>query len=134
MSKYFIEYTKHKLIISCDVLCCYINLLISKYDSIYVFIQFVYPKKEMYYGIKQVIKLKNIDSFLHKLIDICIDKYLNDPSDKYSFEYVFLTDVFKDNDHIDVCFCRRNSCYDAFAGDILVSRIKTKVPLLYHDL
>ena len=81
MSKYFIEYTKHKLFMSCDVMCCY-NLLISEYDSIYAFIQFVYPKKKMYYGIRQVIKLKNNDSLLHKLIDICIDKYLNDPSDK----------------------------------------------------
>ena len=133
MSKYFIEYTKHKLIISCDVMGCY-NLLISEYDSIYAFIQFVYPKKKMYYGIRQVIKLKNNDSLLHKLIDICIDKYLNNPSDKKSFKYVFLTDVFKDNDHIYVYFSRSNSCYDPFAGDILVRRIKTKVPLLRYDL
>ena len=52
MSKYFNEYTKHKLIISCDVVCCYINLLICEYDSIYAFIQFVYPKKKVYYGIR----------------------------------------------------------------------------------
>ena len=46
MSKYFIEYTKHKLFMCCDGMCCYINLVLSKYDGVYVFIQFVYPKKK----------------------------------------------------------------------------------------
>ena len=46
MSKYFIEYTKHKLIISCDVLCCYINLLISEYDSIYVLFSLYIQRKK----------------------------------------------------------------------------------------
>ena len=71
--------------------------------------------------------------FYYKLNDICIDKYL-DPSDKYSFEYVLLTDVFKNSDCVDVHFCCSNSCYDAFAGGILVSQIKTKMPLLYYYL
>ena len=115
-------------------MCCYINLVLSEYDGVYVFIQFVYPKKKMYYGIKQVIELKNKDSLLHKVIDICIDKYLNDPSDKYSFDYVLLTDVFKDNNHLDIYFCRSNSYYDAFAGNILVGGLKTKIPLLYNAL
>ena len=115
-------------------MCCYINLVLSEYNGVYVFIQFVYPKKKMYYGIKQVIELKNKDSLLHKVIDICIDKYLNDPSDKYSFDYVLLTDVFKDNNHLDIYFCRSNSYYDAFAGNISVGGLKTKIPLLYHAL
>ena len=59
---YFIEYTKHELIICCDDsddMSCYINLVINKYDGMYVFFQFANPKKYMYYGIKQIIKLKN---------------------------------------------------------------------------
>ena len=133
---YFIEYTKHKLIICCDDTSCYINLVINKYDGMYIYIyffQFVYPKKYMHYAIKQVIKLKNNDSLLHKLNDICIDKYFSNPNDRYGFEYALLTNVFKNSDHNDVYFRCSNSCYDAFAGHILVSKIKTKVPLLYYD-
>ena len=55
-------------------MCCYINLVLREYDGAYVFIQFVYPRKTMYYGIQQVIELQNKDSLLYKLIDICIDK------------------------------------------------------------
>ena len=88
----------------------------------------------MHYGIKQVIKLKNNDNLLYKLNDICIDKYFSDPNDRYGFEYALLTNVFKNIDHMDVYFRCSNSCYDAFAGDILVIKIKTKVPLLYYDL
>ena len=105
-----------------------INLLINKYDVMYVSFSFVYPKKNMKYGMKQVIKLQNNDSLLNELNDICIDKYFSDPSYRYSFEYALLTDVFKNNDHMDVYICCSNSCDDAFAGDILVSKMKTKVP------
>ena len=34
---YFIEYTKHKLIICCDDTSCYVNLVINKYDGMYIF-------------------------------------------------------------------------------------------------
>ena len=88
----------------------------------------------MYYGIKQVIELKNKDCLLYKVIDVRIDKYLNDPSDKYSFEYVLLTDVFKVNNNLDIYFCCSNNYYDAFAGNISVGGLKTKIPLLYHAL
>ena len=74
MSKYFIEYTKHKLFMCCDCMCCYINVVLREYDGAYVFIQFVCPRKTMYYGIQQVIELQNKDSLFYKLIDICIDK------------------------------------------------------------
>lgn len=59
MSKYSIEYLKHKLYVCCDSLCCYINLVLSEHDNNYLFVQFVYPKNEMYNGIKQVIELKD---------------------------------------------------------------------------
>ena len=51
---YFLEYTKHKLIICCDDTSCYVNLVINKYDRMYAFFQFVYPKTDMHYGIKQL--------------------------------------------------------------------------------
>ena len=37
---YFIEYTKHKLIICYDDTSCYINLVINKYDGMYIYIFF----------------------------------------------------------------------------------------------
>ena len=88
----------------------------------------------MHYGIKQVIKLKNNDRLLHELNDICIDKYFSDPNDRYGFEYALITDVFKNEVSMEVYFCCSNSCYDAFAGDVLVSKIKTKVPLHSYEL
>ena len=54
---------------------------------------------------------------------ICIDKYFSDPNDRYGFEYALITDVFKNDVTMEVYFCCSNSCYDAFAGDVLVSKI-----------
>ena len=34
-----------------------------------------------------------------------------------------ITDVFKNDVTMEVYFCCSNSCYDAFAGDVLVSKI-----------
>ena len=55
MYHYFIDYAKHNLFICCDDNCCYINLVISEYDGVYVLIPFIYSIKNMNYGIKQVI-------------------------------------------------------------------------------
>ena len=56
MSKYTIEYLKHKLHVCCDSLCCYINLVLSEHDNNDLFVQFVYAKNLMYNCIKQVNK------------------------------------------------------------------------------
>ena len=90
MSKCFIEFSNHNLFICCDNTFCYINFMLSKYDS---FIQFIYQKNHMYYGIKQVKEFKNKDSKLYKLVDECINDILNDPIDHESFEYVLLPNV-----------------------------------------
>ena len=44
MSKYTIEYLKHKLYVYCDSLCCYINLVLSEHDNNDLFVQFVCAK------------------------------------------------------------------------------------------
>ena len=44
ISMYFIEYTKHKLIICCDDTSCYINLVINKYVGMYFFFSFYIQK------------------------------------------------------------------------------------------
>ena len=47
---YFIEYTKHELIICCngsDDMSCYINLVINKYDGMYVFFFSLYIQKNI---------------------------------------------------------------------------------------
>ena len=62
--------------------------MLSKYDS---FIQFIYQKNHMYYGIKQVKEFKNKDSKLYKLVDECINDILNDPIDhEIMFEKIFV--------------------------------------------
>ena len=88
----------------------------------------------MNYGIKQVITLKNNNILLHKLTNICFDKYLNDSDNQFSFEYLLFTDFFKGNNQPNIYFCRSNSYYDAFAGDIFLSELKCKLPLEYYAI
>ena len=125
MSKCFIEFPNHNLFICFDNTFCYINFMLSKYDSLYNFIQFIYQKNHMYYGIRQVKGFKNKDSILYKLVDECINDILNDPKDHESFEYVLLPNVLKD-------FCHSNNYRDTFIDDISIDRLRLKIPLLYH--
>ena len=125
MSKCFIEFPNHNLFICYDNTFCYINFMISKYDGLYNFIQFIYQKNHMYYGIRQVKVFKNKDSILYKLVDECINDILNDPKDHESFEYVSLPNVLKD-------FCHSNNYRDTFIDDISIDRLRLKIPLLYH--
>ena len=125
MSKCFIEFPNHNLFICFDNTFCYINFMLSKYDSLYNFIQFIYQKNHMYYGIRQVKEFKNKDSILYKLVDECINDILNDPKDHESFEYVLLPNVLKD-------FCHSNNYRDTFIDDISIDRLRLKIPLLYH--
>ena len=125
MIKCFIEFPNHNLFICYDNTFCYINFMISKYDSLYNFIQFIYQKNHMYYGIRQVKEFKNKDSILYKLVDECINDILNDPKDHESFEYVLLPNVLKD-------FCHSNNYRDTFIDDVSIDRLRLKIPLLYH--
>ena len=125
MSKCFIEFPNHNLFICFDNTFCYINFMLSKYDSLYNFIQFIYQKNHMYYGIRQVKEFKNKDSILYKLVDECINDILNDPKDHESFEYVLLPNVLKD-------FCHSNNYRDTFIDDVSIDRLRLKIPLLYH--
>ena len=102
MSKCFIEFPNHNLFICYDNTFCYINFMISKYDGLYTFIQFIYQKNHMYYGIKQVKEFKNKDSILYKLVNECINDILNDPIDHDSFDYVLLPNVLKDENYLEI--------------------------------
>ena len=106
--------------------------MLSKYDSLYNFIQFIYQKNHMYYGIRQVKEFKNKDSILYKLVDECINDILNDPIDHESFEYVLLPNVLKDENYLEIYLCLSNNYRDNFIDGISVDRLRLKIPLLYH--
>ena len=132
MSKCFIEFPNHNLFICYDNTFCYINFMISKYDSLFNFIQFIYQKNHMYYGIKQVKEFKNKDSILCKLVNECNNDILNDPIDHEIFEYVLLLNVLKDENYLEIYLCRSNNYRDTFIDGISIDRLRLKVPLLYH--
>ena len=132
MSKCFIEFPNHNLFICYDNTFCYINFMISKYDGLYTFIQFIYQKNHMYYGIKQVKEFKNKDSILYKLVNECINDILNDPIDHDSFDYVLLPNVLKDENYLEIYLCRSNNYYGTFIDGISIDRLKTKIPLVYN--
>ena len=44
MSKYSIEYLKHKLYVCCDSLCCYINLVLSEHDNNFILFSLLIQK------------------------------------------------------------------------------------------
>ena len=73
MSKCFIEYPNRKLYISYNDVFCYINLMLDKQNSLYYFVQFVYHRNHMLYGIKQVNEFKSNKSKLRKLVNERID-------------------------------------------------------------
>ena len=85
----------------------------------------------MLYGIKQVNKFKSNESKLRKLVNECIDDILTDVIMHNVFEYVTIPHVLKDNKCLDVYICRSNNYRDTFAGNILIDRLKTKIPLLF---
>ena len=132
MSKCFIEFPNHNLFICYDNTFCYINFMISKYDSLFNFIQFIYQKNHMYYGIKQGKEFKNKDSILCKLVNECNNDILNDPIDHEIFEYVLLLNVLKDENYLEIYLCRSNNYRDTFIDGISIDRLRLKVPLLYH--
>ena len=132
MSECFIEFPNHNLSICYDNTFCYINFMITKYDSLFNFIQFIYQKNHIYYGIKQVKEFKNKDSILYKLANECNNDILNDPIDHESFEYVLLLNVLKDENYLEIYLCRSNNCRDTFIDGISIDRLRLKVPLLYH--
>ena len=132
MNKCFIEFPKHNLYICYDDVFCYINLVLSKQDDMYIFIQFVYPRNHVHFGIKQVKEFKNKDSVLYKQVYDCINDILNDPIDHDSFQYILLPNVLKDDNYLEICLCRSNNYHDTFVVGISVSRLNTKIPLLYH--
>ena len=132
MSKCFIEFPNYNLFICYDNTFCYINFMISKYDSLFNFIQFIYQKNHMYYGIKQVKEFKNKDSILCKLVNECNNDILNDPIDHEIFEYVLLLNVLKDENYLEIYLCRSNNYRDTFIDGISIDRLRLKVPLLYH--
>ena len=59
MDKRFTEFPNYNLNICYNDVFFYINLMLVKQDSMYHFIQFVYQRKHMLYGIKQVNKFKS---------------------------------------------------------------------------
>ena len=134
MSKYFIEYPNHKLFICCDNLCACINLIITRYNNTYLYLQFVYPRTKMFYGIKQVMELKNESSSLYEVINMVVDKYLGIITEKNNFQYMLLPKIFrnKDSPNIYTYICSNNSYYDTFANDISSGSLKNKFPLLYY--
>ena len=132
MSKCFIEFPNHNLFVGYDDTFCYINFVISKYDGLYNFIQFIYQKNHMYYGIKQVKEFKNKDSILYKLVNECINDILNDLIDHDSFDYVLLPNVLKDENYLEIYLCRSNNYRDTFIDAIFIDRFRLKIPLLYH--
>ena len=73
MSKCFIEYPNPKLYISYNDVFCYINLMLDKQNSLYYFVQSVYHRNHMLYGIKQVNEFKSNKSKLRKLVNERID-------------------------------------------------------------
>ena len=97
MNKCFIEYPNHKLYISYNAAFCYINLMLSKRDSLYYFVQFVYQIKNMLYGIKKVNKFENKKSELCRVVDQCIDDILSDVIMHDFFKYISIPHVLKDN-------------------------------------
>ena len=133
MSKYFIEYPNHKLFICCDNLCAYINLIITC-NVTYLYVQFVYPRTKMFYGIKQVMELKNESSSLYEVINMVVDKYLGIITEKNNFQYMLLPKIFrnKDSSNIYTYICSSNSYYDTFADDISSDSVRNKSPLLYY--
>ena len=54
----------------------------------------------MYYGIKQVIKFKNKDSLMYKIVNDLIDDILNNPIDHDSFDFLLLPGFSVDNMHL----------------------------------
>ena len=75
--------------------------MLDKQDNMYHFIQFVYQKENMLYGIKQVNKFKCKESELRKLVYECIDDILTDVIMHNVFEYVTVPHVLKDNKCLD---------------------------------
>ena len=132
MDQCFIEFPNYNLYICYDDVFCYINFVISKYDNLYNFIQFVYQKNHMYYGIKQVIKFKNKDSLMYKVVNDLIDDILNDPIDHDSFYFILLPSLSVDNTHLDIYLCRSNSYYDTFIDGVSLHRSKIKVLLVQN--
>ena len=132
MDQCFIEFPNYNLYICHDDVFCYINFVISKYDNLYNFIQFVYQKNHMYYGIKQVIKFKNKDSLKYKVVNDLIDDILNDPIDHDSFDFLLLPSLSVDNTHLDIYLCRSNSYYDTFIDGVSLHRSKIKVLLVQN--
>ena len=132
MRKCFIEFPNHNLFICYDNTFCYINFMISKYDSLFNFIQFIYQKNHMYYGIKQVKEFKNKDSISCNLVNECNNDILNDPIDHEIFEYVLFLNVLKDENYLEIYLCRSNNYRDTFIDGISIDRLRLKVPLLYH--
>ena len=132
MDQCFIEFPNYNLYICHDDVFCYINFVISKYDNLYNFIQFVYQKNHMYYGIKQVIKFKNKDSLMYKVVNDLIDDILNDPIDHDSFDFLLLPSLSVDNTHLDIYLCRSNSYYDTFIDGVSLHRSKIKVLLVQN--
>ena len=128
MSKYSTEYPKHNLYICRDGLCSYINLVLSKHGNNYLYVQFVYPKTEMYNGIKEVIELKDGDSILYNIINNVIDKSFVDLSEKDNFQYILLPEICKNKYHLYIYICCSDSYYDTFVGDISTGRSRNKLP------
>ena len=90
MEKYFIEYVNHKLFVCCDRLCAYISMIVNRYNDSYLYVQFVYPKSRLFYGIKQVIELKNESSSLYEVIDMVVNDYFSANIEKNEFQLKFL--------------------------------------------
>ena len=80
----------------------------------------------MLYGIKQVNKFKSNESKLCKQVNECIDYILTDVIMHNVFEYVTIPYFLK-----DAYVCRSNHCREAFADNISIDRLKTKIPLLF---
>ena len=132
MSKCFIKFPSHNFFICYDDAFCYINYVISKCDDMYNFIQFVYQKSHMYYGVNQVKQFKNKDSVLYKLFNELIDDILIDTINHDSFDYVLLPNVLKDENYLEIYLCRSNNYRDTFIDGISIDRLRLKIPLLYH--
>ena len=132
MSKCFIEFPNHNLFICYDNTFCYTNFMLSKDGGLYNFIQFIYQKNNMHYGIKQVQEFKNKDSVLYKLVIECINDILNDPVDHASFEYVILPNILKDENYLEIYLFRSNNYHDTFIDGISLDRLRLKIPLSIH--